>query len=261
VTDTSLSSAQWRGAAALAQREVTRVLRLWSQTIAPNVLSAVLFIAIFGIALGGRIRKIDGVDYDAFIVPGLILMGIGTSAYSNTASSLYQARFDGFIDDPVSGPMRARHLLCAYLAGGVVRGLAIGALTFAAAAVLVDLPSVDPTAAIMVFLCASVAFSALGVGVGLLAKTWDQQSYVGNLILAPLVFLGGVFYSVTLLDQPWRGLTKADPILYMVTASRHGMLGTSEIDLWISLTVTAGLTTMMVAWAGWLVARGTGLRN
>jgi ABC-2 type transport system permease protein len=261
VTDGGLSSAQWRGAAALAQREVTRVLRLWSQTIAPNVLSAVLFIAIFGIALGGRIRKIDGVDYDAFIVPGLILMGIGTSAYSNTASSLYQARFDGFIDDPVSGPMRARHLLCAYLAGGVVRGLAIGALTLAAAAVLVDLPSVDPSAAIIVFLCASVAFSALGVGVGLLAKTWDQQSYVGNLILAPLVFLGGVFYSVTLLDQPWRGLTKADPILYMVTASRHGMLGTSEIDLWISLTVTAGLTAMMVAWAGWLVARGTGLRT
>lgn len=259
--DAGLPAAQWRGAAALAQREVTRVLRLWSQTIAPNVLSAVLFIAIFGIALGGRIRKIDGVDYDSFIVPGLILMGIGTSAYSNAASSLYQARFDGFIDDPVSGPMRARHLLCAYLAGGVVRGLSIGALTLVAAVFLVDLPAVNPTAAIVVFLCASVAFSALGVGVGLIAKTWDQQSYVGNLILQPLVFLGGVFYSVNLLGEPWRGLTKADPILYMVTASRHGMLGTSEITLWISITVTVALTAAMVAWAGWLVSRGTGLRT
>lgn len=258
---TSLAHGQWRGAAALAQREVTRVLRLWSQTIAPNVVSAILFIAIFGIALGGRIKKIDGIEYDAFIVPGLILMGIGTAAYSNTASSLYQARFDGFIDDPVSGPMRARHLLAAYLAGGIVRGLAIGALTLVAALFLVDLPAVNPTTAIITFLLASVAFSALGVGVGLLAKTWDQQSYVGNLVLQPLVFLGGVFYSVNMLGQPWRSLTKADPILYMVAASRHGMLGTSEINVWLSLTVTAALTTAMVAWAGWLVARGTGLRT
>ena len=258
---TPLSHAQWRGAAALAQREVTRVLRLWSQTIAPNVVSAVLFIAIFGIALGGRIKKIDGIEYDAFIVPGLILMGIGTSAYSNTASSLYQARFDGFIDDPVSGPMRARHLLAAYLAGGIVRGLAIGALTLVAALFLVDLPVVNPTTAIIAFLLASVAFSALGVGVGLIAKTWDQQSYVGNLVLQPLVFLGGVFYSVNLLGQPWRALTKADPILYMVAASRHGMLGTSEINVWLSLGVTAALTVAMVAWAGWLVGRGTGLRT
>lgn len=257
----ALAAGQWRGAAALAQREVTRVLRLWSQTIAPNVVSSVLFVAIFGIALGGRIRQIDGVDYEAFIVPGLILMGIGTAAYSNTASSLYQARFDGFIDDPVSGPMRARHLLAAYLAGGVVRGLAIGALTFLVALPLVNLPAVNPTTAITAFLCASVAFSALGVGVGLIAQTWDQQSYVGNLILQPLVFLGGVFYSVNVLAEPWRGLTKADPILYMVAASRHGMLGTSEISVWLSLSVTGALTVAMLAWAGWLVARGTGLRT
>jgi ABC-2 type transport system permease protein len=261
MSEPGLAREQWRGAAALAQREVTRVLRLWSQTVAPNVVSSVLFIAIFGIALGGRIKQIDGIDYDAFIVPGLILMGIGTAAYSNTASSLYQARFDGFIDDPVSGPMGSRHLLAAYLAGGVVRGLAIGALTLVAAVFLVDLPLVNPTTAIVAFLCAAVAFSALGVGVGLIAKTWDQQSYVGNLILQPLVFLGGVFYSVDLLSQPWRGLTKADPILYMVAAARHGMLGTSEIAVWISMVVTVGLTVAMLAWAGWLVRRGTGLRT
>ena len=261
MSDAHLSAAQWRGAAALGQREVMRVLRIWSQTIAPNVVSAVLFIAIFGIALGGRIRKIDGIDYDAFIVPGLILMGIGTSAYSNTASSLYQARFDGFIDDPVSGPMRSRHLLVAYMAGGVVRGLIIGALTWLAAVFLVDLPAANPTTAIAAFVLAAVAFSALGVGVGLLAETWDQQSYVGNLLLQPLVFLGGVFYSVDLLSQPWQGMTKADPILYMVAASRHGMLGTSEINEWLSLGVTAALTAALLTWAGWLVARGRGLRT
>ena len=257
----SLERAQWRGAAALAQREVTRVLRLWSQTIAPNVVSSVLFVAIFGIALGTRIRKIDGIEYQSFIVPGLILMGIGTAAYSNTASSLYQARFDGFIDDPVSGPMRARHLLAAYLAGGVVRGLAIGSLTLIASLFLVDLPAVNPISAIVVFLLASVAFSALGVAIGLIAKTWDQQSYVGALVLQPLVFLGGVFYSIKLLAEPWRGLTRADPILYMVAAARHGMLGTAEISVWLCLGVTLAITVALVAWAGWLVGRGTGLRT
>lgn len=258
---TELSRAQWRGVGALAQREVTRVLRIWSQTIAPNVVSAVLFIAIFGMALGGRIRQIDGIDYAAFIVPGLILMGIGTAAYANTASSIYQARFDGFIDDPVSGPMRARHLLIAYLAGGVVRGLAIGALTLLCAVFMVDLPVVNPTAAIVAFLCAAVGFSALGVGVGLVAQTWDQQSYIGTLLLTPLVFLGGVFYSVNVLGQPWRGLTHADPILYMVAASRHGMLGTSEVSVWLSLGVSVGVTAILLMFAGAMMARGKGYRT
>ena len=119
----------------------------------------------------------------------------------------------------------------------------------------------SPTTAIAAFVLAAVAFSALGVGVGLLAETWDQQSYVGNLLLQPLVFLGGVFYSVDLLSQPWQGMTKADPILYMVAASRHGMLGTSEINEWLSLGVTAALTAALLTWAGWLVARGRGLRT
>ena len=257
----SLRRGQWRGVAALAQREVTRVVRIWSQTIAPNVVSAVLFIAIFGGALGGRIREIDGVPYSAFIVPGLILMGIGTAAYANTASSLYQARFDGFIDDPVSGPMRARHLLVAYMAGGIVRGLLIGLMILVCAIPIVDLPLVNPLPAIVAFLAAAVGFSALGVGVGLIAQTWDQQSYVGNLLLTPLVFLGGVFYSVNVLGQPWRALTHADPILYMVAASRQGMLGTSEVSLWLSLGVSVAMAVVMVLWAGRLIAKGRGLRT
>lgn len=259
--DVTLARAQWRGALALGQREVTRVVRLWSQTIAPNVISAVLFVAIFGIALGGRIRQINGVEYDSFIVPGLVVMGIGTAAYSNTASSLYQARFDGFIDDPVSGPMRARHLLVAYLAGGVVRGLLIGALTLVAVIPLVSVPLEHPASALLAFVASAVAFAALGVGVGLLAKSWDQQSFFGNLVLQPLVFLGGVFYSVDLLSQPWRALTKADPILYLVAAARHGMHGTAEVSVWLTVGVTVALVAITVTWAGWLVARGTGLRT
>ncbi len=258
---TDLERAQWRGSAALAQREVTRVLRLWGQTVLPSVISSVLFIAIFGLALGGRIRQVDGVPYESFIVPGLVLMAVGTAAYSNTASSLYQARFDGFIDDPVSGPMRARHLLVAYLAGGVVRGLSIGALTLIVARFMVPYPMTHPFFALVAFVCSAAAFSALGVGVGLVAKTWDQQSFVGNLILQPLVFLGGVFYSAQVLSEPWRTATKLDPILHMVASARYGMLGTAEVSHWLALAVTVALTAAMLVWAGWLVARGTGLRT
>lgn len=253
--------AQWRGVSALAQREVTRVCRIWSQTIAPNVVSAVLFIAIFGMALGGRIRQVDGIDYDSFIVPGLVLMGIGTAAYANTASSLFQARFDGFIDDPVSGPMRARHLLVAYLSGGIVRGLGVGILTLLFALIMVDLPAVNPIPAIIACISTAVAFSALGVAVGLIAQTWDQQSYVGNLLLTPLVFLGGVFYSIDVLSSPWRELTHADPIFYMVDATRHGMLGTSDVPILLSLGVCVGSAILLLLWAGRLLSRGTGIRT
>ncbi len=113
----------------------------------------------------------------------------------------------------------------------------------------------------MAFLAAAVGFSALGVGVGLIAQTWDQQSYVGNLLLTPLVFLGGVFYSVNVLGQPWRGLTHADPILYMVAASREGMLGTSEVSVWLSMGVSVAMAAVMVLWAGRLISKGRGLRT
>jgi len=142
-----------------------------------------------------------------------------------------------------------------------VRGLAIGLLTLLCAIPLVDLPLVNPLPAIVAFLCAAIGFSALGVGVGLLAETWDQQSYVGTLLLTPLVFLGGVFYSVDVLGEPWRTLTHFDPILYMVAASREGMLGTSELPLALSLGVSVGVCAIMLAFAGAMMAKGRGIRT
>lgn len=256
-----LRAAQWRGAAALAEREVVRVLRLWTQTIAAQVVSGLLFVVIFGVALSTRIRPVSGVPYEQFIVPGLVLMGVATATYANTASSLYQARFDGFIDDPVSGPMGARHLLVAYLAGGVARGIVIGGLTLAAARAVVTFPVTHAAYAGAALLIVAVAFSALGVIVGLYASTWDQQAFVGNLVIQPLVLLGGVFYSIDLLGEPWRSLTRADPILYMVDAARYGLLGVADHPPAASLAGAAALAALLVAWAWALFARGTGLRT
>jgi ABC-2 type transport system permease protein len=261
VTTAPLPSSRWRGVGALAEREVLRVLRLWSQTIAPPVVAAVLFIVVFGVALGSSIRLVDGIPYEQFIVPGLVVMGVATSAFGNNATSIYQARNDGFIEDPASSPMGPSQLLVGYLAGGVVRSLIIGGATLAAARVFVDYPVDDPLVLAAALVGTSLAFSALGTVVGLYSTGWEQQNVVGNLVIAPLVFLGGVFYSVDALSEPWRSLTHADPIFYMVVAARHGTLGTSEVPLALSLGITLGLAAAMVAWAWWTFVRGVGIRT
>lgn len=253
--------ARRRGTAALAEREVLRVARLWDQTIAPPVVAAVLFIVVFGVALGSQIRLVDGIPYEQFIVPGLVLMGVATSAFGNNATSIYQARSDGFIEDPASSPMTPRQLLAGYMAGGVVRSLVIGVLTLVAARIVVAFPIENPALLAAAMIGTSVAFASLGTVVGLYSTGWDQQNMVGNLVIQPLVFLGGVFYSVNALTEPWRALTHADPIFYMVVAARHGMLGSSDVDPIVSAGVTLGLAAGMLAWAWWTFERGVGIRT
>jgi ABC-2 type transport system permease protein len=216
---------------------------------------------VFGVALGNSIRLIDGVPYEQFIVPGLVLMGVATSAFGNNATSIYQARNDGFIEDPASSPMSPTQLLVGYLSGGVVRSLLIGVLTLAAARVFVDYPIEDPLVLAAALVGTSVAFAALGTVVGLYSTGWEQQNVVGNLVIQPLVFLGGVFYSIDALTEPWRTLTHADPIFYMVVAARGGTLGGAEVSVTLSLGVTLGLAAAMLAWAWWTFVRGVGIRT
>jgi ABC-2 type transport system permease protein len=221
----------------------------------------VLFIVVFGVALGGSIRVIHGVPYEQFIVPGLVLMGVATSAFGNNATSIYQARNDGFIEDPASSPMSPTQLLVGYMAGGVVRSLLIGGLTLAAARLFVDFPMAHPFVLVLVLVATSLSFTALGTVVGLYSTGWDQQNVVGNLVIQPLVFLGGVFYAVDRLGQPWRALTHADPIFYMVVAAREGVLGASEVPLALSLGVTLGIAAVMTLWAWTTFLRGVGIRT
>lgn len=250
-----------RGTLALAEREVIRVLRLWRQTILPPVLVSTLFIVVFGVALGGQIRAVDGMDYEVFIVPGLVLMGVATSAFANNATSIFQARNDGFIEDPASSPMRPVDLLVGYLSGGVIRGALIGIATLAAARTLVSYPLERPLVLAAALLLTSISFAALGTIVGLHSRGWEMQNVVGSLIIQPLVFLGGVFYTVDSLPEPWRTLTHADPIYHMVVATREGVTGIGEVPLGVSLGVTAGLAAALVALTWLDLWRGTGIRT
>ncbi len=249
-----------RGLLALASRETDRVLKLWSQTIAAPVLASFLFILVFGLSLGGRIREIGGVEYDVFIVPGLIAMAMAQAAYSNNSSSVFQSRADRYINDVLSAPMRSWEVNLGLAVGGLVRAVAIGGALFVLALVVTDVPVRHPFALLLAVAVLLVLFASLGVVVGVYAQTWDQAGFVNNIVILPLSFLGGVFYSVDLLPSPWQEVSHVNPIFFLINAIRYGFLGTSDVPVTIALAVTASLALACVAWSVTMFRSGRRLK-
>jgi ABC-2 type transport system permease protein len=248
------------GLRALTGREVLRVLKLWTQTIGAPVVSSFLFILVFGLSLGGRIREIDGVAYEIFIVPGLITMAMVQAAYANNSASLFQARFDRYLNDILAAPMRPWEINLGMSLGGVVRAVLIGAALLALAIPVTGVPIREPLVLLVAVALALVLFSALGVVVGIYAESWDHTAFVNNIVILPLTFLGGVFYSVEVLPSPWEELSHANPIFFLVQAVRYGFLGTSDVSVLLALGVTAALAACVVGWSTWLFATGRRLK-
>jgi ABC-2 type transport system permease protein len=249
-----------RGLAALAGREVQRVLKLWTQTIGAPVVSSFLFIVVFGLSLGGRIREVGGVPYETFIVPGLITMAMVQAAYANNSATVFQARFDRYLNDVLAAPMRSWEVNLGLSVGGVVRALAIGVALLGAALLVTDVPVREPVALVAAVTLALVLFSALGVVVGVHAESWDHTAFVNNIVILPLSFLGGVFYSVDVLPSPWEEVSHLNPIFYLVQAVRFGFLGTSDVSVALALGVTGVLAAGAVAWSTWLFHTGRKLK-
>ncbi len=252
--------ARHRGLLALTARETHRVLKLWTQTILAPVISSLLFIVVFGLSLGGRIKQIEGVPYDQFIVPGLIAMAMAQAAYSNNASSTFQARFDRYIHDVLSAPMRTWEINLGLSLGGAVRALAIGLALGAVAVPITGVPVREPLALAAAVLALLLAFCALGVVVGIYAESFDHHMAVNNVAILPLAFLGGVFYSVDLLPSPWQEISHLNPIFYLVQAVRYGFLGTADVSYWLALGVTLACGAACAAWSAWLFATGKRLK-
>jgi len=240
----------------LARREVLRVSKLWTQTVLASVVSSFLFILVFGLSLGDRIRQIDGVDYEVFIVPGLITMAMVQAAYANNSASVFQAKFDRYLNDILAAPMRAWEVNLGLSLGGVVRALLIGAGLLIAALLVVDVPVEQPLVLVVAISLALLLFSSLGVVVGIYAESWDHTAFVNNLAILPLTFLGGVFYSVDQLPGPWETISHVNPVFFLVQAVRYGFLGTSDVPVGIALLVTGSLAVVCVAWSTWLFSTG-----
>jgi ABC-2 type transport system permease protein len=252
--------ARRRGLIALGGREILRVLKLWTQTVAAPVIASFLFILVFGLSLSGRIRHVEGFDYRVFIVPGLITMAMVQAAYSNNSSSVFQARFDRYLNDVLASPMRNWEINLGLWVGGIVRALLIGAALLVLALPITHVPIHQPLVLVAGVVLGLTLFASLGVVVGIYAKTWDHAGFVQNILIVPLSFLGGVFYSVSVLPSPWREISHANPIFYLVQAVRYGFLGSGDVSPAIALGVTGALAAATVAWSAWLFRSGRKLK-
>jgi ABC-2 type transport system permease protein len=248
------------GLAWLARRETLRVSKLWTQTILAPVVSSLLFILVFGLSLGDRIRQIGGVEYEVFIVPGLLTMAMVQAAFSNNASTIFQARFDRYVHDVLSAPMKAWQVTLGFNVGGVYRAVAIGGSLAVLSVALVRVPVERPFALLAAVALALVLFSSLGLVVGIYAETWDHTTFIQNIVILPLAFVGGVFYSVDVLPSPWEELSHFNPVFYLVNAVRFGFLGESDVSVWLSLGVTAALAIPCYLWAQYLFSSGKRLK-
>jgi ABC-2 type transport system permease protein len=249
-----------RGLVALAGREVARVTKLWTQTIAAPVLSSALFILVFGLSIGERIDSIGGADYKVFIVPGLITMAMAQAAYANNSATVFQSRFDRYINDVLSAPMRPWEVNLALNLGGAVRALAIGAGLLAIAAPLTGVPIRHPLVLVVAIVLMLMLFCTLGVVVGVYANSWDHTAFITNIVILPLSFLGGVFYSVDTLPSPWEEVSHLNPIFFLVSAMRYGFLGSADVSVWLALGVTAAFAAVFTAWSAWLFRTGHRLK-
>jgi ABC-2 type transport system permease protein len=264
--ESSISAAQparpepWRGLAWLSARECLRVSKLWTQTMLAPVVSSLLFILVFGLSLGSRIREVSGFEYDVFIVPGLIAMAMAQAAYSNNSSSIFQARSDRYIDDVLAAPMRPWQMNLGLAIGGAFRAVLIGFALAALAIPLTGAPVERPLALAAAVLLLVALFGALGVVVGIYAETFDHHTFINNIVILPLTFVGGVFYSVEVLPSPWEEFSHANPLFYVVNTMRYGFLGSSDVSVWLSFAVTAAIAAAVVAWSQYLFTTGRRLK-
>lgn len=243
------------------RREFQRFWSIKRQTIFGPVLETYLYISVFGAALGSRIDTLDGVPYINFIIPGLLLMAMAINAFTNNATSLLQQKMQRAIDDQLSSPVSNTALVAAFTLGGLIRASIITLIAFVTAALLVDLPVAHPILFVGSLLICGLFFASLGVLIGLQAQVFDNLSFYQTFIIQPLVFLGGVFYSASLLSEPFHTLTHINPIFYMINTVRYGMLGNSDVNPWISLLVISLATLVLIGINLLLFRKGYRLRT
>jgi len=245
----------------IVRKEVVRVLRIWIQTIVPPAITMTLYFIIFGNLIGRRIGTMDGFDYMQYIAPGLIMMSVITNSYGNVVSSFFGAKFGRHIEEMLISPMSNATIVIGHVAGGVLRGMLVGALVTIIALFFTDLDVQYPLITISVVFLSSVVFALAGFINAVFARKFDDISIVPTFVLTPLTYLGGVFYSISLLPEPWKTISLANPILYMVNAFRFGILGTSDIDIGTAYALLVFFSVLLFTVCLQLMRRGVGIRE
>ncbi|SON48245.1 ABC transporter permease [Vibrio tapetis] len=251
----------WVAFCSLIQKEINRFTRIWVQTLVPPAITMTLYFIIFGNLIGSRIGEMSGFSYMEYIVPGLIMMSVITNSYSNVASSFFSAKFQRNIEELLVAPVPNYIIIWGFVMGGVARGLAVGAIVTTVSLFFVDLQVEHWGIIIATVFLTSVVFSLGGLINAVFAKTFDDISIIPTFILTPLTYLGGVFYSISLLPEFWQGISKINPIVYMVNAFRYGFLGVSDVGIATSFGVLGAFILVLYAIAHYLVEKGIGLRS
>jgi ABC-2 type transport system permease protein len=245
----------------LVAKETHRFLKVPGQTVAQPVVTTSLYFLVFGFALGGRVRELDGVSYVRFIVPGLVMLSMIQNAFLNTASSMFIAKVQGTIVDLLVAPLSPLELLVAFTVAAVGRGLLIGATVWLVAAVFTGFAVAHPLWVAAFGLLVSTTFGLLGLAVAIWSDKFEQLNLVPTFVITPLTFLGGVFYSAHMLPQPWSAITRANPILYMVEGLRYGLLGTAGTPPWVGLGITSAIAIGAGVLVWWMFDSGYKLRG
>lgn len=246
----------------LVRREIVRIMRIWTQTLIPPAITMTLYFVIFGKLIGSRIGNIEGdFSYMQYIVPGLVMMSIITNSYANITSSFFGAKFSRAVEEMLVSPMPNWVILLGYVTGAVTRGLVVGVLVLLIALFFTDLRVMHPLITFTSVLLGATIFSLAGFINAVYAKKFDDIALVPTFILTPLTYLGGVFYSINMLGEPWQSLSRANPILYMVNAFRYGVLGISDVNISVAFLVMIGFVIGLSIVALQLLKRGIGLRS
>lgn len=245
----------------ILNKEITRFTRIWVQTLVPPAITMSLYFVIFGNLIGSRVGQMEGFSYMAFIVPGLIMMSVITNSYSNVASSFYSAKFQGNIEELLVSPVPTYVIIAGYVGGGVTRGLLVGFIVTCVSLFFVPLQIHSILVIVTTLLLTSILFSLAGLLNAIFAKSFDDISIIPTFVLTPLTYLGGVFYSTSLLPPVWETISHANPIIYMVSAFRNGFLGIENIPLFYSFTVIIGFIAVLYALVYRLISKGVGLRS
>lgn len=254
-------SEQWIALMTIFTKEVRRFTRIWIQTLLPPVITMSLYFVIFGALIGSRIGEMDGFDYMSFVVPGLIMMSVITNSYSNVVSSFYSAKFQNSIEELLVSPTPNYIILLGYVLGGVARGLLIGLIVSLVSFFFIDLHVHNLGVTIAIVFLTSVLFSLAGLINAVFANSFDDISIVPTFVLTPLTYLGGVFYSISLLSDFWQSVSQLNPILYMVNAFRFGFLGISDIDISFAFTGVVVFIVILFIYAMYLLNNGKRLRS
>jgi ABC-2 type transport system permease protein len=252
---------QWIALETLLRKEIKRIVRIWTQTLLPPLVTQTLYFIIFGKFVGSQVGPINGVSYMSFIVPGIVMMAVINSAYGNVVSSFFGAKFQRSIEEILVSPMQEWVIILGYVGAGVLRGLVVGILVFGISCFFTH-PTIHHFGWVILFMVlTSTVFSLAALINGIFARNFDEVAIFQNFVLVPLIYLGGVFYSISNLPVFWQNFSKLNPLLYMVDGFRYGFFGFSDVDVLTSAIFLFVLTLILWQVNIWLLKKGYGIKN